>query len=191
MGRIAAKEAARDWFAYKHALSLASADIEIVQDERGAPAVHCAAAGAVAMPCVSISHSRRWAAAVVAEPGLAVGFDYQRLDHLRAEDLIHGGFSAGEHAHLAHADADSRALIAAALWCAKEAAAKASGLGLQGRPLDWTISHCALDPRRVGVGSARVQHAGRDYDVAIQFEGRDAISALCLTPADGMPIAAA
>lgn len=184
MGRIAAKEAARDWFQTKFNLSLASADIEIVQDERGAPGLRCVAAGAVVMPCVSISHSRMWAAAVVAEPGLAVGVDYQRLDHLRADDLIQGGFGAGEQKIFETLAAEERGLVAAALWCAKEAAAKAAGLGLQGRPLDWQIVASALAPHTVSFGSARVQHAGQDYDVAIQFDDAlEAISALCLRPA--------
>lgn len=183
MGRIAAKEAARDWFQSKFNLMLASADIEILQDERGAPRLRCAAAGAVVMPCVSISHSRLWAAAVVAEPGLAVGIDYQRLDHLRGDDLIRGGFGGAELKIFESVSADERALVAAGLWCAKEAAAKASGLGLQGRPLDWQIVASALAPHTVSFGSARVQHAGQEYDVAIQFDALDAISALCLRPA--------
>ncbi|MGQ0700763.1 MAG: beta-ketoacyl synthase N-terminal-like domain-containing protein [Panacagrimonas sp.] len=191
MGRIAAKEAVRDWVLYKHQLSLASADIEIFNDTHGRPIARCAVLGEVPMPAVSISHSQQWAAAVVAEPGLALGLDYQRLDHVRAEDLIAGGFAADEKVFID--TANDRPRVAAALWCAKEAAAKASGLGFQGRPLDWRIVEAKLDPRAVSFGSVRVRYQQREYDVALQFEGREAVSALCLTTAssDGAPVALA
>ena len=192
MGRIAAKEAARDWFMARHQLALASADIEIDSDSRGRPLIRCTAAGAVPMPAVSISHSQRWGAAVVAEPGLSVGLDYQRLDHLRGEDLIVGGFGEAERGYVDRAAPAERSLVACALWCAKEAAAKAAGLGFEGRPLDWQIVEAKLDPRTVSFGSARVRHAGCDYNVALQFEGREAISALCLAvAADGVTATAA
>ncbi|MGQ0502939.1 MAG: beta-ketoacyl synthase N-terminal-like domain-containing protein [Panacagrimonas sp.] len=181
MGRIAAKEAVRDWVQYKHQMQLASADIEIGNDAHGRPLARCAVLGEAPMPSLSISHSQQWAAAVVAEPGLAVGLDYQRLDHLRAEDLIAGGFASDDRRFIDAAD--DRARVACALWCAKEAAAKASGRGFQGRPLEWRIAQAKLDPRTVSFGSARVQHEGREYDVALQFEGREAVSALCLTAA--------
>ncbi|MGQ0529718.1 MAG: beta-ketoacyl synthase N-terminal-like domain-containing protein [Panacagrimonas sp.] len=193
LGRIAAKEAARDWFQYKYQLVLASADIEIDADARGRPLIRCVAAGNVPMPTVSISHSQMWAAAVVAEAGLAVGLDYQRLDRLRSEDLLRGGFAEAEQGFISSAAAAARPLITAALWCAKEAAAKASGLGFEGQPLAWTVVACSLDPLTVSFGSARIRHADRDYEVAIQFEAREAISALCLSVAavDGMPLATA
>lgn len=192
MGRIAAKEAARDWFWNRHQLTLASADIEIDQDARGRPLVRCAVAGTIPMPAVSISHSQRWGTAVVAEPGLALGLDYQRLDHLRSEELIRGGFGATEMSFIDAAAPAARGLVACALWCAKEAASKAAGSGLEGRPLDWQVVDAKLDPHTVSFGSARIRHAGCDYDVALQFEARDAISALCLAvAADGVTATAA
>lgn len=186
MGRIAAKETVRDWVLYKHQLALASADIEIGNDTHGRPFARCAVLGDAPMPALSISHSQQWAAAVVADPGLALGLDYQRLDHLRAEDLIAGGFASDDRAFIDAAD--DRPRVACALWCAKEAAAKASGRGFQGRPLDWKIATARLDPRTVSFGSARVRHEGREYDVALQFEGREAVSALCLTAAASIAV---
>ena len=193
LGRIAAKEAARDWFQYKHQLVLASADIEIEADARGRPLIRCRAAGNVPMPTVSISHSQMWAAAVVAEAGLSVGLDYQRLERLRSDDLLRGGFAEAEQGFITSAPAAARSMVTAALWCAKEAAAKASGLGFEGQPLAWTVVSCSLDPQTVSFGSARIHHAGSDYEVAIQFEAREGISALCLSVAavDGMPLATA
>ncbi|MGQ0620034.1 MAG: beta-ketoacyl synthase N-terminal-like domain-containing protein [Panacagrimonas sp.] len=192
MGRIAAKEAARDWFLNRHQITLASADVEIDQDANGRPLIRCTALGAAPMPAVSISHSQRWGAAVVAEPGLSVGLDYQRLDRLRGEELIRGGFGGEELSFIEATAPAERGLVACALWCAKEAASKAAGTGLEGRPLDWQIVASSLDPRTVSFGSARVRHAGRDHDVALQFEAREAISALCLSVAsDGLSVAVA
>ncbi len=135
------------------------------------------------MPTLSIAHSQGWAAAVVADPGLAVGFDYQRLRSVRTHELIHGAFGDAEQHWFAKIDETERGLVAAALWCAKEAASKAAGTGLEGRPLDWVVTACQLDPRTVAFGSAQIVHKGHTYDVALQFENRDAISALCLVAA--------
>ncbi|HEY1077877.1 MAG TPA: beta-ketoacyl synthase N-terminal-like domain-containing protein [Fontimonas sp.] len=183
MGRIAAKEAARDWARTRLQLELASADIEIVNDARGRPLLRIAALNSAQMPAVSISHSHGWAAAVVADPGLAVGLDYQTLQRVRAEELIHGGFGDAEQKWFAGFDANDRGLAAAALWSAKEAAAKAAGSGLEGRPQDWIVTACQLDPRAVAFGSARISHGGQLYDVALQFVEPAAVSALCVVAA--------
>lgn len=182
LGRIAAKEAVRDWFQSRRGLSLASADIEIRSDPQGRPSVVVASEPGQLMPVVSLSHSQGWAAAVATDPGLRLGFDYQRLDRVRAEDLVRGAFGPDERAGFEGHASESLGLIATALWCAKEAAAKAAGRGLEGRPLDWRVVEATLDPLRAAVGSARIHHAGEDYAVALRFEGRSAVSALCLAP---------
>ncbi|WP_420464624.1 beta-ketoacyl synthase N-terminal-like domain-containing protein [Panacagrimonas sp.] len=187
MGRVAAKEAVRDWVRYKHGQTLASADVEIVADTHGKPLARCAALGLSPMPAVSISHSQQWAAAVVAEPGLDLGLDYQRLDRLQDESRLIAAFDAEERRYIDAAN--DRPRVACALWCAREAAAKAAGLGLQGRPQDWRVVDARLDPRAVSFGSVRIRHGDRLYDVALQFEGREALSALCLSAASGMPVA--
>lgn len=190
MGRIAAKEAARDWARTRLQLELASADIEIGNDARGRPFVRIAAAAQAQMPEVSISHSHGWAAAVVADPGLAVGLDYQPLQRVDANALIGGAFGESEQPWFAAFDGDDRIKVAAALWSAKEAAAKAVGTGLQGRPQDWIVVNCQLDPRAVAFGSARISHAGQLYDVALQFVEPSAVSALCVVAAraGGSPV---
>jgi acyl transferase domain-containing protein/phosphopantetheinyl transferase (holo-ACP synthase) len=183
LGRIAAKEATRDWLRTRHQIELASADIEIVGDDRGRPQIRIATLAQAPMPALSISHSHGWAAAVVADPGLAVGFDYQRLRSVRAAELIQGAFGDAEQHWFARLDEAERGLVAAALWCAKEAASKAAGSGLEGRPLDWVVSACQLDPRSVAFGSAQIVRGSQTYDVALQFEDREAISALCIVAA--------
>jgi phosphopantetheinyl transferase (holo-ACP synthase) len=188
MGRIAAKEAARDWFRSRHQIELAAADIEVAGDDRGRPQITVAGMPGLKAPSVSISHSRGWAAAVVADPGLAVGFDYQRLDTVRADTLIRGAFDDAEQHWFTAVPEQERVRVATALWSAKEAASKAAGSGLEGRPLDWRITACQLDPGVVAFGSARVSHGVQEFDVALQFEDLAAVSALCLAAAmDGTP----
>ncbi|SEQ95788.1 Acyl transferase domain-containing protein [Solimonas aquatica] len=184
MGRLAAKDAVRDWYAQRGHADLAPADVEILSDAQGRPYVRCALAAPLAAPAVSLAHSQRWAGAVAADASVSLGLDYQRLGGVRSEDLLAGGFSAAEQA-LALAqqsDAATRERNLVALWCAKEAAAKAAGSGLQGRPLDWQVVAAALDTRNGAPPVARVRHAQQDYDVALHFE-HGAILALCVTAA--------
>ncbi len=183
MGRIAAKEAARDWVRTRLQLELASADIEVANDARGRPLLKIAALNNVQMPAVSISHSHGWAAAVVADPGLAIGLDYQPLKPVRADELIRGGFADAEQRWFIPFAVADRGLVATALWSAKEAASKAAGSGLEGRPQDWIITACQLDPRAVAFGSARISHKAQLYDVALQFVEPAAVSALCVVAA--------
>jgi phosphopantetheinyl transferase len=55
-----------------------------------------------------------------------------------------------------------------ALWAAKEAAAKAEGRGLQGRPKDFeaTITDGALAVAGRRIGLDRIENEGKEYVVA-------------------------
>lgn len=176
LGRIAAKEAARDWFRTRLNMELASADVHIRTGANGRPVIQVDGIAPAALPSVSIAHSRGYAVAVATDPGLDVGVDYRRIEGATPDD-------AGADAHwLEKLPAGERGLVAAALGCAREAAAKASGLGLAGSAQDWEIVASQVDPR-AGFGSARTRRQGREFDVALRFEGGDAISALCVVPA--------
>ncbi|MDP3858231.1 MAG: beta-ketoacyl synthase N-terminal-like domain-containing protein [Stagnimonas sp.] len=182
MGRLAAKDAALDWIRLRHGLSLAPADIEILALASGQPRVRCAALGDRLPPAISLSHSQRWACAAASDPGVAVGIDYQRLDRLDDEQRLAATFSATEQLLLTGAQPGSeRRRHTAALWCAKEAAAKAAGTGLGGRPQDWVVVAAQLDPRGGSPTVARVRHGEQDYDVALHFESDAAVLALCVT----------
>ncbi|ROH87811.1 acyltransferase domain-containing protein [Stagnimonas aquatica] len=190
MGRLSAKDAVRDWVRLRHGLELAPADIEIASLDSGRPVVRCAALQGRLPPAISLAHSRRWACAVASDPGVSLGLDYQRIEPLRTEDLIHGAFAASEQHWLsAPAGGPERARQAVALWCAKEAAAKAAGTGLQGRPQDWRVVAAQLDRRGGSPTVARVRQGERDYDVALHFEGDEAVLALCVAT-DAVPAVA-
>lgn len=185
LGRLAAKDAARDWIRLRYGLDLAPADIEITRHADGRPLLRCAALQGQPAPAISLSHSQRWACAVAGAPGLALGLDYQRIGRIQLDDLLSGAFSAEEQGWLPQKlEPDEpereRSRRAVALWCAKEAAAKAAGTGLKGRPQDWQVIAAQLN-RRAGLPTvARVRHEGREYDIALHFESDDAVLALCV-----------
>lgn len=183
MGRLAAKDAARDWFRLRGSTALAPADLEITSDTAGRPRMRCAAA-AMPAPSISIAHSRGHAYAVASDPGVALGIDYQRFEHLRLDALMRGAFNAQEREWLDASHETENLRRAAALWAAKEAAAKAAGTGLAGGPLAWVVVAARLDRRAGDPTVARVRHAGRDYDVALHFDpDGGAVVALCVTMA--------
>ena len=188
MGRLAAKDAARDWYRLRAGVELAPADIEIDVDSQGKPWLRCPALPQLAPPSLSIAHSRRWAYAVASDASVDLGLDYQRPDHINTEDLIAGGFAPTEHVWLQTAHAQDRARIALALWCAKEAAAKAAGTGLMGRPQDWQVVAAQLDRRASGPTVARIRHGAHDYDIALHFEADGAVLALCVSAARNPPV---
>ncbi|TDU32056.1 acyl transferase domain-containing protein [Panacagrimonas perspica] len=183
MGRLAAKDAARDWYRLRGNASLAPADLEIISDAAGRPRIHCASV-ATPPPAISIAHSRGHAYAVAGDPGVALGIDYQRLEHLRLDALIRGAFNTEEREWLDASHDAENLRRAAALWASKEAAAKAAGTGLAGGPLAWVVVAARLDRRAGDPTVARVRHAGRDYDVALHFDpDGGAVVALCVTMA--------
>lgn len=187
MGRLAAKDAARDWYQRNAGVDLAPADVEIHSDALGKPVLHCAVLPQIRPPSLSIAHSQRWAYAVAGDSSVDLGLDYQRPDHVNTEDLITGGFAPPEHVWLQTANAADRTRIALALWAAKEAAAKAAGSGLLGRPQDWHVIAAQLDHRSGGPTVARIHHGAHDYDIALHFEHGGAVLALCVTAAQHAP----
>ena len=181
VGRIAAKEAVREWLLQQHGLRLASADVEIANAPSGQPYVSkmWGLPAGIAAPVLSISHSQRGALAACAPAGAQLGVDFQRLDGINTEELIASAFSPAEaQQFLRSLPAEMQKHAAATLWCAKEAAAKAAGSGLDGRPQDWSI--IAVEAGRGdGQAQARVRHGGRDYLVELH-SARSEVFALCL-----------
>jgi phosphopantetheinyl transferase len=144
-GRIALKEAARAWIAGQGGPLLLPADIEVRVAEGGKPYVDGFALG-LTMPEVSLSHAQGRAVAVAAPPGQAVGIDMEMPGHADPALLAEGGFGPEERALLNGTDPLLGPLSG---WCAKEAAAKARGDGLTGRPRAFVLS--AIDARHATV----------------------------------------
>lgn len=183
LGRLAAKDAVRAWARGEYGLELAPADIEILPDDLGAPHVHAVLPGGV-VPGVSISHSRGHAIAALVAPGMSVGVDLQLLDRVRVEDLVGVGLSEDEARQIDAVAEPDRPRAAAALWCAKEAAAKALGRGLEGRPLQYRIQSSRLAPdtdRESGVTYAEVAWNAHRLRVELQFEANAVIGVCCVS----------
>lgn len=182
MGRIAAKEALREWLKDVHNHDLASADIELLADADGRPRASCARLPDLALPTVSISHSRRWAAASLSMPGAPCGLDYQRLDHVDPDLLVAGALTDLERALLQPwKDQPTYSQVTVALWSSKEAAAKSHGEGLGGRPVDWRVVSLTDGPLPA---RAMVEHKGWRYAIDLIYPSPGEVVAFCCERSD-------
>ncbi|MBM1222498.1 acyltransferase domain-containing protein [Ponticoccus sp. SC2-23] len=165
MGRIALKEAARAWIAAQHGVLCLPADMVIIVAEGGKPHLDpgpLAALGIGRAPEISLAHAAGGAIAVAAPPGRPAGIDMEPVEGVDAALLAEGGFSETEIALLGEAPDPARLLAG---WCAKEAAAKMGGEGLNGRPKTFVLE-------RIGADSATIQRPdGRRIDVALARDG--------------------
>jgi phosphopantetheinyl transferase (holo-ACP synthase) len=145
-GRAVAKEAIRDLLRVNYALNLRLADIEIFADDAGRPLVVGAWQGAVAeLPSVSLAHTRGCAVALAGLAPPKAGASASPLLGIDIELIrpTEPGF-----AEVAFADVELELLARLSdpaeawslrAWCAKEAVAKALGLGLVDGPKSVTV----------------------------------------------------
>jgi phosphopantetheinyl transferase/acyl carrier protein len=136
LGRVVAKDALRTFLADRHNLRLAPADLEILPDGNGRPVPGGSWTRDVGpVPVLSLSHAGGVAVAVVGDGGSAagVGVDLEHAGGLKdgAADLA---FTSAEQALLSAVANGTQESWPLRLWCAKEAVAKALGLGLVGGP---------------------------------------------------------
>jgi phosphopantetheinyl transferase len=129
LGRVAAKDAVRHYLRRRFDVAAHPADVEIVPDRTGRPVVSLpwqTPDGRV--PHVSISHVEGVAVAVLAEgDGITgLGIDIERCGRIKPgmEEMM---FGACEREFLSGLEDEDRETWALRLWCAKEAAAKATG----------------------------------------------------------------
>jgi len=154
-GRGALKEAVRAWVFEQTGELLYPSDIVVQHDEHGAPLITgwwCNSL--IAAPRVSLSHNATTCLAAVAAPDQPVGVDLEELGRIRQPELMADALSPAEQPlvqGLQGAALDERVLR---LWCAKEAAAKCLGIGLQGQPTAYTIVSADADCEKLVV-----QHA--------------------------------
>ncbi len=135
--RTAAKDAVGALARGHFGIDLAPFDIEIQNDDHGAPLVLCDAFAASGfMPVVSLSHSAGMAAAVagfVAEfdglPSAGVGLDIERLKPL-PDGFVETAFDDSERLVFQTSGAGESNEWILRAWCAKEAIGKALGSGL-------------------------------------------------------------
>lgn len=130
-GRLAAKAAVSRLLA----LNSLPSTIEILPGDLGQPLVFGLADDLVR---VSISHLRAGRIVAVASHGKSgLGVDLAALGYVQMADLQPLAFSETDLAMLPVPSSERHML---SLWVAKEAASKAAGTGLRGRPIDWSVS---------------------------------------------------
>ena len=157
IGRAAAKQAVRKLLARRYGLMLCPADIQLTSDERGRPmVVEGCIPGLLSVADISIAHTGGMAVAIAVDhqENLRVGIDMEQSRPLEA-GLAGIAFGSDEESLLSGLDgaaANERMLL---LWCVKEAAAKAIGLGFQGKPRSYVVSE--YNPSD---GTAKVRYAG-------------------------------
>lgn len=158
LSRLAVKRAAAEMLTPHLGTRPPERQIDICKGPEGAPFIAPQAGWPV--PHISISHHRATGLGAACAPGFAIGLDHERGDRIRdARGFLETILSPEEAARLAPRP---DAATAVALWSLKEAAAKAIGVGLQGRPQAFVLGD--LDP---GSGRATVLHEG--HRVAAQL----------------------
>lgn len=174
MGRIAAKDALRQWAWQYLGVALAPVDIQIRTTATGQPFGDCAQLNPGQLPPVSISHSQGYALAAVVPSGQPIGLDLERRSPATDIVALLDVFSVSEQWLLQQLDATSRELATLGLWCAKEAAAKALGTGLAGAPNAWEVAHYTPD-----LSQCWVNHAGKTLPVRLWFTESEVL-AICI-----------
>lgn len=166
LGRIAAKDAVRDllWRTGTEG-RIFPVEVPVANDAEGAPLVTAPDGSDVR---VSIAHTAGFGVAIAAH-GVPVGIDIERIED-RPGSFELAALSSDERDRFAQLagsdDGATRDVELTRWWAAKEAAAKAAGTGMQGRPTDWQVVDVDGDRLRIGdrwFGTARL---GDDHVVA-------------------------
>jgi phosphopantetheinyl transferase len=126
LGRIAIKDAVRDWYLKQLGTHLLHLEIEIGNHPSGAPYLVRPQVEGLAL---SISHLEDDAFGLAAM-ARGVGIDVAKIEE-RGPELWQTAFNDEEQSILDAAEGESLAWLHRG-WCAKEALAKAHGLGLEG-----------------------------------------------------------
>ncbi|WP_126975417.1 type I polyketide synthase [Frigidibacter oleivorans] len=173
LSRLAVKRAAAEVLRNGAANLPPQSALEIRKHDSGAP--YLAVDGAAAAPAISLSHVEAVGAGAAAAPGWRIGIDYERPARIRdPQGFYESVTSEAERAALNLAPSREAAVL---VWSVKEAAAKALGLGMQGRPQEFAL--LGYDPAQ---GSALVQH--QSHLVSAQVRPvRDAICAIAYAAA--------
>jgi len=133
--RAAVKDAVRVWWARKHGTDLPHpAEFAVEHDESGRPFLLPLSKGEAALPHISIAHTAAGAVAIAAS-GI-VGVDLEEADR-DTRSILATFTTDAERALIARVSGlHPEEAFETRLWCAKEAAGKFLGCGLNGRPRD-------------------------------------------------------
>lgn len=147
LGRMAAKDAVRHWLWERDGGPIFPAELTVRNDEQGRPEV---AGPFDAALTVSIAHTPELGAAMVRPAPEPSGIDIEVIAE-RGTALEDLALTEREQRLLA-ALAEDRMTGVTRLWTAKEAAAKAAGTGLAGRPREFEVVGVEGDRLLVAAG---------------------------------------
>ncbi|MFF4901262.1 beta-ketoacyl synthase N-terminal-like domain-containing protein [Streptomyces sp. NPDC001068] len=147
LGRIAAKDAVRQWLWQHGEGPVFPAELRVHNDESGRPYVTGVHGRTLPALDLSLAHRAETAVAIVRphRPGPGPGIDLEEVTE-RDPAALAAALGAGE-LRLLHelSGTGSTALWFTRFWAAKEAVAKAEGTGFDGRPRDFAVLEAAPD----------------------------------------------
>jgi phosphopantetheinyl transferase (holo-ACP synthase) len=166
LGRIAAKEAVRLLAKRLSNFDLCAADIVIVSDGNGKPWVQGEFVNDLGWsPLLSITHKNDSVLAFAAHPqiGLNIGVDMEQIVE-RESGFEMLALTTREQNILETTPIEKRNELLALIWAAKEAAGKASGLGLRNNPKSIEIISAAHDSAQVQATLLQTENSAFDTD---------------------------
>ncbi|MEU8712674.1 beta-ketoacyl synthase N-terminal-like domain-containing protein [Streptomyces sp. NPDC048663] len=161
LGRIAAKDAVRQWLWEHGEGPVFPAELRVHNDDSGRPYVTGVHGRTLPALDVSLAHRAEAAVAIVRphRPGPGPGIDLEEVTE-RDPAALAAALGADE-LRLLHercGTGGSTALWFTRFWAAKEAVAKAEGTGFEGRPRDFAVLEAAPDGSRLLV-AGRLERA--------------------------------
>ncbi|MGW1870878.1 beta-ketoacyl synthase N-terminal-like domain-containing protein [Streptomyces mauvecolor] len=165
LGRVAAKDAVRQWLWARGEGPVFPAEVEVGNEPSGRPYVRGVHGRTLPALDVSLAHTDGAAVALVRPASAALcgaGIDIETVG-VRPELALAVALGETERKLLAacRADGDTEDLWFTRFWAAKEAVAKAEGTGLQGRPAAFQVVHARRDALLLtapGCGPDRLHH---------------------------------
>ena len=158
LGRACIKEAVRYWIYQQSGELVHPSEVVVLHDELGAPHVDGWWRGTLAdAPSVSLTHDDTTCLAAVADAVYRVGIDRELVGRIRRPELVAAALTASERAVLDGLDEASAQDRLLRIWCAKEAAAKFLGLGMQGTPDAFEVQF--VDEHSAGAWVGHVEHS--------------------------------
>jgi len=159
LGRAVAKDAVRHWLSQRTGSDmLHPAAFSIASDANGRPFVN-RLPGAGIKPSVSIAHSQSRAIAVAYDGD--VGVDIEVIAE-RDESFLTAFTTASEREMLTSFPPEERPAWVTRFWCAKEAAGKLRGTGVNGAPQTFEVVGVTLD------GQIQIQHRSSSETISVR-----------------------
>ena len=125
----------RDWVQARTGQWLYPSDVVIHHDAQGAPWADGWWVGELTdAPRLSLSHHASACLAAVSPPGQPVGVDFESFGRVRQPAALVDSLAAPERVLVQGLQGQALEDRVLRLWCAKEAASKCLGIGLQGQP---------------------------------------------------------